>query len=183
MRNKLITIVLLSLLTGCFGPLTREYYQPLPPAYKSWAKLKPEISELRVKKDLLECGADGASTISDLVVKNFDDNNSFLADFCMESLGYKHPSNYTTKQLCTHPDWKPLPACQPNAIIPKPSVERRLNSKYCQSKRTTISNNIKSNNANYRKCQKKISNPNVFISSSKKTFCDFYKILAPECKP
>lgn len=54
---------------------------------------------------------------------------------CMERSGYYALQSVDgkrkkTNSWCYH--WPDLPACQPGAEIPTPSVERRLNSRYCR---------------------------------------------------
>lgn len=177
------TIILLILtinLTSCFAWLNREYYEPLPDAYISWSKSKPSIPILRVKKDMLECGTTSITGAD----KGGSYNNGLLVSICMESLGYKHPAGLTASQLCQLSHNKNYPACKPGAIIPKPSVERRLNSEVCKSAKKAIVDNIKSNNANYKKCVKEISDPNVIlVDADKKTFCNYHLTLSPLCKP
>lgn len=130
MRNTLI-IVLALLLGGCPKP-----FQPVAPTYQLWSKRG--ASELDIKKALLECGEPAPDVTVQMYEYAFgikdDDtwfNTSFLASACMENAGYK-PRRYTVKEYCSWDRYQHLLVCQPNAVIPTPSVERRLNSWYCK---------------------------------------------------
>lgn len=43
-------------------------------------------------------------------------------------------TSWTLKDACADVRYRDYPACQPNAVIPTPSAERRLNSWYCKVK-------------------------------------------------
>lgn len=111
----------------------QEPFQPVDPDYKTWQG--NSASTLEIKKKILECGGPNPEGTSgpDVPLNVF-----FLMALCLEESGfsamrYAGKGQREVKQFwcANHPD---LPACQPGAIIPTPSVERRLNSRYCQSR-------------------------------------------------
>lgn len=91
---------------------------------------KSEGAELQTRRTLLECGS------GDYIGENsFDrmralspqkyNNGLVLIKKCMLNAGFKYIGNF---DACVTDD---LEACQSDAIIPRPSVERRLDSHYC----------------------------------------------------
>lgn len=121
-RSLLVAILLLG---GCS---TERWFQPSPPEYKVWRK--EGMTELDVRKKFLECGAtfpDGDSHVQTI-------NESAMITMCVESAGFDRVDYYTGRPnpLGWCRNWPDLPACQPGAEIPAPSVERRLNSHYCK---------------------------------------------------
>ncbi len=122
-------------LTGCPGPGRQ------PTAWvDSFASNGASRDEIR--KAFLECGASVPGDIVEYRTpdgKRFPDTDSnklvWVAK-CMEISGFpnKHPHD-----LCT--GWiengkhipNNFPACQPDVVIPKRSVENRLNSPYCKT--------------------------------------------------
>jgi len=119
----LITLLLLGILNGC----THKPFQPPRDEYEMW--LTPNVSKLDIFKSLLECGMTDPFDGNVEINGRFDLNGYVSAKRCMESLGYVNASSPICSESST------LPACQPDAVIPKSSVERRLNSKYCQNMR------------------------------------------------
>jgi hypothetical protein len=88
-------------------------------------------SRIDVKKSLLECG------FADTSGHSMDPSIDFLAAcVCMERIGYTREITRLgdVSPICENGWAKKSPECQPSAVIPTPSVERRLNSKSCQSK-------------------------------------------------
>jgi len=122
-----IMFLLLGILNGC---ITHKPFQPPRNLYEIWSK--PDATMLGTKKALLECGMSDPMNGSVKANGHFDLNGYVLAERCMESLGYIE-DNFPacTKSSST-------PACQPSVEIPKPSVERRLNSEYCKYARSLI---------------------------------------------
>lgn len=124
--KKLFVLFLLAELYGCRGA-----FQPLPYEYELWRK--EGATELEIKKIILECGishplgggAEGRSQ-----------NEIVLSHKCIENAGYIYFDPFKgkldlNKEYGCHRNYD-LPACQPGAEIPTPSVERRLNSRYCR---------------------------------------------------
>jgi hypothetical protein len=157
-------IVLVAMLfVACAKP-----FQPPPPEYKMWSKRG--ASELDIKKALLECGKPSPDPTFDSYKYAFgleDDDSQynaiFLTDACMEKASYQ-PRVYTVKQSCSWDRYKHLPACQPGAEIPTPSVERRLNSWHCKIK------------TDYDYCLKHAVNPGACNPEG-------HKKPPPECLP
>jgi len=171
MRFVLVILTLLLGLTGCG---IKKAFQPLPAPYEFWSK--SGASKLDIKKSMLECGmnVDGSGGGGGSGGgEPFDYNDYFLSELCMESQGYLD-SFWTVKEGCKqHPN---LPACQPDAVIPKPSVERRLNSKYCQYARSLI------DPVEYQRCLKEdAADPS---DSTTMEDCVYWnKELRAECRP
>ncbi len=160
---KYVAVILLTLLVGCTKP-----FQPMKPGYKLWSKAG--ASDLDVKKAMLECGEPTPDPTVQSFVYAFglrDDDSQlnyfFLTDSCMENAGFK-PHRYTVAEYCSWDRHKHLPACQPGAEIPEPSVERRVNSWWCKIK------------TDYEYCKQHAVNPPA---------CDpeGYKKPPPECLP
>jgi hypothetical protein len=119
--NRIIYPVIVFNLSACSGA-----FQPPPPDYAIWTR--PNANSLDIKKTLLECGAASPGGAA----SGFTHNQVALVSICMRQLGYtkKVPPARDDPHICVmHPS---LPACQPGAEIPKPSVERRLNSWWCK---------------------------------------------------
>jgi hypothetical protein len=135
--NRLVLVLLVGL-SGCGGHSIRNIDKPAPEAYEMW--VKPGASPLDVKKALLECGephpAPTIAIYEAIGLKTQDDQTqfSFMVDACMEKAGFI-PRWDNLEQSCKlYPKYRNYPACQPNAQIPTPSVERRLNSWHCKLK-------------------------------------------------
>lgn len=126
MRNGLVFSIYLLLLVGCFGDLSfQNLGKPPPDYYRLWGKQGE--TEFDIKKRLFECGWEGGGYI--------EKNTGALVYMCMERAGYYVQSVNGKKKQSSNPwcyHWPDLPACQPGAEIPTPSVERRLNSRYCR---------------------------------------------------
>ncbi len=54
-------------------------------------------------------------------------NEIILVGKCMQNAGFSYSGD---KETCKR--WKDLPACEPDAVIPKRSVANRLNSPFCK---------------------------------------------------
>jgi hypothetical protein len=106
------------------------------PAYQLWEKSRE--SDLDVLKAYLECGGEYPYVGSP---KNPDD--IVFTYVCLENSGYMKVSYLDRQPTCSKEYNKGSPACQPGAVIPTPSVERRLNGSYCK----------KDWNRNKRECQ------------------------------
>ena len=128
MRFMLIMFLLPILTTGC----NKAYFQPPEAAYYYYQK--PDATKLDVEKAMLECGIEPIDGYSADTGK-YDVNTALLASACMERLGFRDIEGWNFERLCNREHNAQYPACQPDAVIPKPSVERRLNSEYCQRMR------------------------------------------------
>lgn len=141
--NKYLLAALLVLLNGCGQYSIRNIDKPPPEDYELW--VKQGKSQLQIKKALLECGAIAPSTLGwpygkayekiGIVERNDQINHGFLVDRCMINAGFvEQNTSWTLKDTCADMRYRDYPACQPNATIPTPSIERRLNSWYCKTR-------------------------------------------------
>jgi hypothetical protein len=93
--------------------------------YQTWEK--PGNNDLDVLKAYLECGGNypymGSSGIP---------GEGVFTSICLENAGYTKVAYSERKPVCSKPYNQKYPACQPGAVIPTPSVERRLNSEFCK---------------------------------------------------
>lgn len=131
MKTAHIGFLLLTL-AGCG---LKQSMQPIPDYFHLWKK--PGASLLDVRKSLLECGWPTASPSGyGPDVAMMSPNDKVLADLCMENDGYRYTSpfhGYQVINACAlFSNRQDYPACQPGAVIPKPTVERRLNSWHCK---------------------------------------------------
>ncbi len=111
-------------------PNTGECGGPPPrPAYLDWTKTGSTV--LDVKKIILECGWPSPDPwLSQIEAAGMTINDQVLSRLCMIRSGFVSRDSRDMKiYYCI--DDPTLPACQPGAIIPTPSVERRLNSWWC----------------------------------------------------
>jgi len=168
MRLILMILLVSALTTGC----NKAYFQPPGPTYIYYKKAG--ATELDVKKAMLECGMSDV----DMGSGNFkqDMNTSFLADWCMEQSSFQSTEGGSTEKTCKLEDYRQYPACQPDAVIPKPSVERRLNSEYCKYARSRI------DSVRFEKCLKEeVGNP---LYTTTTEACIYrYRDLRAECRP
>jgi hypothetical protein len=165
-------LLCLFLLAGCGTDFSiRNIDKPAPLPYESW--VKSGASELDVKKALLECGDPAPNTTGfiyekALGMKDLDAqlNHQFLTGACMEKSGFRLRWGDTIAKYCSWDRHRHLPACQPGAVIPERSVERRLNSWYCKVK------------TDREYCRKHAFNPAACDDPKKD-----YNNPPPECRP
>ncbi|WP_412057405.1 hypothetical protein [Bartonella sp. DGB2] len=126
MFYKSLTLGLLSIsLSACFLPADAPY------DYAIW--IKPRTSPVQIKKSMLECGYLEPWGINEPSAK-MKINDEVMARRCMEQAGYTQISTpIVFSDVCLRNDKPHPPACAPDAIIPKPSVEKRLKSTYCRT--------------------------------------------------
>lgn len=122
MRSRIVVIALLILVVnGCAKP-----FQPVPPTFKMWQKTG--VSEVDIKKALLECGYPTPFGVrGGKAERSVTENEYSFSQLCMEESGFK----YRDRRYC---DLVPrLEACQPGSsqFVPKRNINRRLNSAYC----------------------------------------------------
>jgi hypothetical protein len=160
--KRWVLIIPVIAISGC----VRSYFQPALPEYEYWKK--PGATELEIKKSLLECGSPSPNPLFDLFKHDYKltnegaANRSLMVSFCMESIGYT--KNLSVKKLCTLSHNEQLPVCMHKVPIYQPSVERRLNSKYCKRK------------SSYDYCVKTAMYPNGCKHND-------YNNIVPECLP
>ncbi len=129
------------LLASCGEYVARNLHMGEPARLPEESWTKDGATRLDIKKALLECGSPSTQTDrfiyeKSLGIKNSDDmlNHGLLTHACMENSGYMYWRKGTFSDYCTVYNYKHLPACQPGAVIPDRSVERRLNSWSCKLK-------------------------------------------------
>jgi hypothetical protein len=123
------SILFLNVLVGCSGA-----FQPLPPYYINWSK--PGSTVVDIKKVILECGKYNPS--GTYPEDSWPSENEMVqGHYCIINAGYTYLNPFKGGKSDNN-SWcrnKPgLPACQPGAVIPEPSIERRLRSNYCRSR-------------------------------------------------
>ncbi|EJF74406.1 hypothetical protein ME7_01438 [Bartonella birtlesii LL-WM9] len=97
------------------------------PREEADAWLKPGADSTEVGKALLECGMPSLINL-DSANKNRSLNQIATIYACMVQAGFRKKSG--GPYWCYN--YKDLPICQPGAIIPQRSVEKRLNSPFCK---------------------------------------------------
>ncbi len=141
MKKWALIFLTLLFLFGCSTYMGQGVYKPAPATYQEWSKYGS--STLLIKKSLLECDKPAPDVSFEIYerilnINRYDEqafmNKLQMENICMERAGYKYNGVYDTKKICSLDKYKALPACQPNTVIPIPSVERRLNSWYCKTK-------------------------------------------------
>ena len=127
---------------------------------------------LGIRKALLECGRVSLGGVTKqeyekvgLIEQKDQTNHRFLVDRCMINAGFiQQNTSWTLQDACADKRYRDYPACQPDAVIPTPSVERRLNSWYCKVK------------SDYSYCLKYSLNPTACSPEDARH-------LPPECLP
>ena len=127
---KVLMAGLISLaLLGCtpFGG-----FKSIPDTYLLYRK--NGSSDFETQKALLECGyANPYSGVpdwsNDVGYEGYYEQEP-LRRGCMLKDGFVDKLN--NDSLCKHPNYRLTPACQPDAVIPTRSIERRLNSVFCK---------------------------------------------------
>jgi len=121
------------LLVGLSGCTNMDRVAPM-----SWTYyLGSGASESEIRLALLECGSNVPGDVREFykpggngfLFPRLPSNDFMLVVKCMQNAGL---TNSEFKNECNHPNAKDLPACKPDAVIPKRSVENRINSPYCQ---------------------------------------------------
>ena len=134
--------------------------KPHPPEYTNWTK--PGATVLDFKKAMLECDTPSPDPKNhELGQAGMTLNDDILVGLCMRKYSGFTPSY---KSYCENYSKTDLPACQPEAVIPKPSVERRLTGRYCTIKRS------------YEGCVKNAAYPEKCIERD-------FSVIVPECLP
>ncbi len=113
-------LILISLLTTACTPFGG--FKPPPPYWQSFSA--PNASSVTVIAALMECG--------NVYVRDFQDTSLpkgyfAAAEVCMQNSGFKIEGGGVCKTWA-----KNDPECQPDAVIPTRSVERRLNNPFCK---------------------------------------------------
>ncbi|EJF87274.1 hypothetical protein [Bartonella rattimassiliensis] len=118
---KLLSGIALFVMAGC------ALEQPSQTAVDAWEKFGAD--QIEIKKALLECGIqhlDGRFDPEKSADERFNAEESVNA--CMIQAGFQDKLGRV--KWCEK--YENLPICQPDAVIPQRSVERRLNSLHCE---------------------------------------------------
>ncbi|WP_375670104.1 MULTISPECIES: hypothetical protein [unclassified Bartonella] len=118
---KLLSAITLLSIAGC------QFNKPAPGYVTAWEKPGADLTE--AGKALLECGM---PSFIDADPEN--DNRSFNQKAtiyaCMVQAGFRDKVGRGT--WCENHKAENLPICRPGAVIPRPSVKKRLNSPFCK---------------------------------------------------
>ncbi|WP_254474196.1 hypothetical protein [Bartonella sp. B1098] len=120
---KLLSGITLFVMAGCYPE------QPSRTAVDTWEKSGAD--QLEVKKALLECGMqylDGRLNTDKSMNERFNEEET--VSVCMIQAGFQDKVGRV--KWCEKEKYENLPICQPDAVIPQRSVERRLNSPHCE---------------------------------------------------
>lgn len=118
---KLLSGIFLFIMAGCF------IEQPSRTAVDAWEKSGAD--QIEIKKALLECGMQYLDGRLNRDISLDEKLNAEEAGrLCMIQAGF-HDKFGSVKWCEKHEN---LPICQPNAVVPQRSVDRRLNSPHCK---------------------------------------------------
>ncbi|WP_019218532.1 hypothetical protein [Bartonella florencae] len=118
---KLSSGVFLFMIAGCFPEETPRT------AVDAWEK--PGADQIEIKKALLECGAEQIDGRLDTETSLDEKLNAEETErLCMIQAGFHDKLGMV--KWCEK--YGHLPICQPSAVVPQRSVDRRLNSPHCK---------------------------------------------------
>lgn len=119
----LVTLIFVLLISSCGGP----------PPYEEELWTQEGKTRLDVERTILECGLRLRANASGLT-----ENGLATYDLCMIGAGYTFKRKYgKTRTICdSQPDLN-LPACRPGAPVPRRDPNRRINSDFCKSRKTS----------------------------------------------
>ncbi|WP_273782909.1 hypothetical protein [Bartonella sp. ML69XJBT] len=122
---KLLSGLILLSIAGCD---ISNIDKPSPAYVSMWEKPGADFTE--VGKALLECGM---PSLIDPDRENRERSNNARATTyaCMIQSGFRYKDEHVGGWCYTFKE-ENLPICRPGAVIPKRSVEKRLNSPYCK---------------------------------------------------
>ncbi|WP_208438718.1 MULTISPECIES: hypothetical protein [Bartonella] len=119
---KLLSTVTLLIITGC------NIDKPPPGEVATWEK-NGVTDFTEVGKALLECGMPSLID-ADPENRKLSYNAWATIDACMVQSGFRDKVGGGT--WCENHKAENLPICRPGAVIPRPSVKKRLNSPFCK---------------------------------------------------
>ncbi|WP_039760415.1 hypothetical protein [Bartonella queenslandensis] len=119
---NLLSLLILLTVTGC------DMDKP-PPEYVSMWK-KPGADSTEVGKALLECGMPSLIDL-DSANDNRSLNQMATTDACMVQAGFQYKDKWAGT-WCQNFKEENLSICRSGAVIPKRSVEKRLDSPFCK---------------------------------------------------
>ena len=136
MLSLSLFLSVISALIGCTTYSVSNIDKPAPKTYEKWTT--GDTTRLDARKALLECGAPSLSptsrTYRAIGITDLEEQlkRSFMVTACMESSGHRARWGGLSESCNLQPKYKQFPACQAHTDIPKPSIERRLNSWWCR---------------------------------------------------
>ncbi|MFL9876180.1 hypothetical protein [Paraburkholderia megapolitana] len=155
MNTRILTPLIVTMTTSSCGWTP---FQPVPPTDFLWTQ--EGKSYLDVKKALLECGLPHPAGSGN---RPMTPNESASYGRCMLGAGYTYKYG-TFRLICATQPSLNLPECRSDAPVPLPDINRRLNSGYCERKRS------------YAFCKKNAINPAACESMD-------FDNPPPECLP
>ncbi|QIE21270.1 hypothetical protein [Xanthomonas oryzae] len=124
MKNKIFVACIAFIISGCSDLVL---FQPNPNEYEMWSAAG--ASQIDVEKAMLECGYPTPFSIANKELNLFPSSNEVaLMGRCMEKSGFV----YADKNDNACKGFRGIPACQPDAIIPRRELSRRINSPFCK---------------------------------------------------
>jgi hypothetical protein len=135
-------------------------FQPVPPEDFLWSQEGKTL--LDVRKALLGCGLPNVTGMG-RAIREMTENQLAAFDRCMLGEGYIYKYG-TSRLICATQPSLNLPECRSDAPVPRPDNSRRLNSEYCERKRS------------YAFCKKNAINPAACESMD-------FDNPPPECLP
>ncbi|WP_375607612.1 MULTISPECIES: hypothetical protein [unclassified Bartonella] len=120
-RFNLLSLLILLSITGC------DMDKSPPGEVYGW--IKPGADFTEVGKALLECGMPHLNYL-EAENQKLSNNDNATIYACMIQAGFR--DRYGGPSWCVNHWRENLPICRPGAVIPKRSVEKRLNSPFCK---------------------------------------------------
>lgn len=127
MRMQFLLIVIAGLTSGC---LPKSSFAPAPENWEIW--VKPGVGGLLLWKDMLECGYLEPYSSARVEREGHTFDKQVASMICVERLGYSYREGRRTKPVCSAYGWRDSRSCLPDAYIPAPEQQRRLNGPYCR---------------------------------------------------
>lgn len=122
-KTKFFFALIVTFLSGCFG---FEPFQPNPPEYQVWSR--PGVTEMDVKKAMLECGYPNPYELRySGQITTLDDIANI--NKCMISNGFSYGKD--GYDFCDHHGL--VKACQHGSVIPSRDVNKRINGGFCRA--------------------------------------------------
>ncbi|WP_375696469.1 hypothetical protein [Bartonella sp. AP331QHHD] len=125
---KLLSAVTLLSIAGC------QFNKTPPGDVAAWKK--PGAGFTEVGKALLECGLPSLIN-ADTENRKLSYNANATIDACMLQAGFRYKYD-VGGGWCGNYKAENLPICRPGAVIPRPSVKKRLNSPYCKKYKNAL---------------------------------------------
>ncbi|WP_208438193.1 hypothetical protein [Bartonella taylorii] len=119
---KLLSAITLLSIAGC------QFNKTPISSIGAWEKPGADFTE--IGKALLECGMPTPYD-KDPESRKLSNNANATIDACMLQAGFRYKYD-VGGGWCGNHKAENLPICRPGAVIPRPSVKKRLNSPFCK---------------------------------------------------